>query len=360
MNPQAAINSAGQHQPVVGFSHAKHLKIQPACVTCHQQTANSIRTSDHSAPTHAACIACHQGDFLPAAQKCDRCHQALNSVVPEKNQPLPGLKFSHRLHGERKVPCSKCHGDLQKAEPRQPNMDSCIDCHRQKGMVRGCDHCHKTDGTGHLQTHFGDFRLQPNQRVLWEIDHNATFVQQHGREAQKDPTLCQECHSPSTCVTCHQTSRRMGIHPGDYLRHHAVEARHDELKCQSCHQPSTFCLDCHARAGVTIAPGPRQFGKKGRSNRIHPRGFVGRPGALRNANHHAFAARTNLSNCVSCHQENDCVRCHAMNAPSSLRASPHPPQFHCGRALDASARGCLKCHSDLETLRRLCETHGLK
>jgi hypothetical protein len=58
--------------------------------------------------------------------------------------------------------------------------------------------------------------------------------------------------------------------------------------------------------------------------------------------------------CVSCHQEQDCVRCHSAGAPDSLRANPHPVGFRCGTLLRSNPRSCMKCHQDQGALEAAC------
>ena len=85
----------------------------------------------------------------------------------------------------------------------------------------------------------------------------------------------------------------------------------------------------------------------------------------RSPSHHAWEAQRNLNACVSCHQERDCMACHATRAvggrgtwppiKAGVGANPHPTGFasRCRRALQQNARPCLTCHhpSDQELLK---------
>ena len=183
-------------------------------------------------------------------------------------------------------------------------------------------------------------------------DHSAPdFGAGHGRQAAAAPDTCASCHAESACSACHDgVVRPLEIHPADYLSTHAAPARRNDPDCTKCHRLATFCVTCHTQAGVTDRPGRYEFA--GRA--FHPAGWVDYLGG---PSDHGTEARRNLRACVGCHEEDTCVRCHSTDATATLRASPHPPGFdrHCGRALDANARGCAKCHRDRAALERLCD-----
>jgi hypothetical protein len=111
----------------------------------------------------------------------------------------------------------------------------------------------------------------------------------------------------------------------------------------------SFCLSCHQRLGLVASGAPRAMAQRGN---VHPPASVWTTGA-RGPSHHSVAARRNLAECVSCHQERDCIRCHAAGTVSSRQMSPygsglnpHPPTFaaNCRNYWARNPRPCLACH----------------
>jgi hypothetical protein len=145
--------------------------------------------------------------------------------------------------------------------------------------------------------------------------------------------------------------RPRNVHPNDFLSLHAVAARQNSPDCSSCHRAQSFCLGCHQRVGVTLSGPAENFAGRGR---FHPPKAVWTDGSM-GSQHHGSEARRNLSACVSCHTESDCVLCHATaelggglsgRGASGASLSPHGPGFsaHCRGALRRNARSCLTCH----------------
>ena len=102
-----------------------------------------------------------------------------------------------------------------------------------------------------------------------------------------------------------------------------------------------FCGECHARLGLAQISAPRA-----RTGRFHPPSFV---------DAHGEEARRAMTQCASCHVEQDCVACHgALGIGAGF--SPHPPGFasRCGRALEQNQRACTICHGDAAALRARC------
>ena len=57
---------------------------------------------------------------------------------------------------------------------------------------------------------------------------------------------------------------------------------------------------------------------------------------------HPQAARQDLESCVTCHQQNDCLRCHS--ATSGLRVNPHGPDFDASSMGSRNQAMCALCH----------------
>jgi hypothetical protein len=236
-----------------------------------------------------------------------------------------------------------------------PRMRGCFTCHQMPEPARGdasgeCTTCHLSDAAGRMRTEFPEGRLEP-PNWLFNAGHDADFLVRHKFVAGNNSELCVSCHSESYCTDCHDGRvRPRNVHPGDFLALHAIAARQNSPDCSSCHRAQSFCLGCHQRTGVTLSGPAENFAGRGR---FHPPKSVWTDGAM-GAQHHGSEARRNVSACVSCHTESDCVLCHATAelggglsgraAGSSL--SPHGPGFasRCRSALRRNARPCLTCH----------------
>ena len=71
---------------------------------------------------------------------------------------------------------------------------------------------------------------------------------------------------------------------------------------------------------------------------IHPPGWAD---LVPGPNHHAMTARNAMATCVSCHTEDECIRCHA---DQTLRVSPHGSGFKGGILQSRNSTSCKKCH----------------
>lgn len=215
------------------------------------------------------------------------------------------------------------------------------------GDAQRCTECHETLPDGRLRTRFPDRRLKPQSTWLG-LAHDQDWIVRHRWVAADRGDLCAQCHKERDCTSCHDgRNRPRAIHPNDWLTLHPQQARRSATDCQGCHALQTFCAECHARLGIsqTSAPEVRT------GARIHPPAAQW-TGAI---NQHGREAKRSLSACVSCHAEQDCVRCHA--AGINAARSPHPSGFRerCGALLAANSRACVACHgADLSSLRAAC------
>lgn len=357
------------------FAHAQHRGID--CARCHA-AATSARPGDRLLPAEAVCLECHPTPAgEAAAASCASCHLDYRpEVLPDPavttsarpmpaaiDWPVAALRFGHAPHLARGARCADCHGAVAgstSADQRfMPAMATCVDCHVAQGASLRCATCHPSGADGLLRTALPGGRLVPEGGFT--ADHRGDFATRHGPLARTGAGDCAACHGSPTsdpgCRDCHLGHvKPAALHPADYIRTHGVEAARDPASCVGCHRETSDCAVCHAQSGVALGVGPRAFGSTDGAARFHPVGFAGEAGAPPGPNHHQYAARRNLTACVSCHQEDDCVVCHSAGAPVSLSAgSPHPPGFSCAGALDANPRGCLKCHADRAALQRLCD-----
>jgi hypothetical protein len=194
------------------------------------------------------------------------------------------------------------------------------------------------------------------------LAHTPDFIEHHAALAASDSQACARCHTDSECADCHDARvRPRRVHPNDFLTLHAVAARTEGTACSSCHHGQAFCVNCHQRAGMSESGPVGNFSRRGR---FHPPASVWSSGP-RTAAHHAWEAQRNLTACVSCHQERDCVTCHATRAgggPGGLPAgaargtNPHPTGFEtrCRMAFADNPRPCLVCHDPAERALEVC------
>jgi hypothetical protein len=339
-------------------SHPAHRALP--CGRCHTQAAGSRRASDSLIPEEASCLPCHAAqirrDESGGGEACDTCHVGFGDegprVVPESRFPTPRLRFSHAAHVSRGMACNSCHEGIERTtiatRDHLPTMRRCFECHDGRGEApSACSTCHVTLPDGRLRTRFPEGQMNP-PRWLHGMRHDADWIVTHRWVGADHGDLCASCHAERDCADCHDGRvQRASVHPNDWLTLHAQQARRDEPRCTSCHSTQHFCLECHARVGVSpiSAPNVRAPG------RFHP------PPAewIHGGNGHGREARRSMSACVSCHVERDCTSCHgALGIGAGI--SPHPPGFldDCGALLEANPRACRTCHGDTTALADLC------
>ncbi|MEQ9503724.1 MAG: cytochrome c3 family protein [Deltaproteobacteria bacterium] len=340
-----------------------------SCTFCHENIEESAKSSDEDIPGHGTCDTCHDewiGDEDEPApiEKCGLCHTDLDarkgtvtsSVAKRMIVPKPNIIFPHSAHTEAEVACVECHDRVPTktvaTRDDYPTMDRCIACHEDRGVSTACTTCHLQTVSGRIQTKYSSGELKPNRYHLAAI-HEGDFLRTHAVPAQRDQKYCDNCHTKSECLECHDgIGRDVRYHPGDWISTHYLRARKDDMRCQSCHRFQTFCLNCHIRSGVasvttpdnvaqrrtirgngTIAPGPHPMGPE----------WTGVAGNL-GQNFHGFHAQRNIRACVSCHQEQYCLQCHTTGGLGGNPHGPNPQRLKGSTASKRNARACLKCH----------------
>ena len=149
----------------LAFTHGAHAARGVACTSCHAATAHSDRAAEDSLPGEDACTACHTIDRAHPSADCGSCHVGhTGSGLPAPLvAPPANLKFSHKLHAERGVPCARCHGDLARegagiaTRLDLPREATCLSCHEGKRCVT----CHIAGPGGLVRTDFPEGRLAP-------------------------------------------------------------------------------------------------------------------------------------------------------------------------------------------------------
>jgi len=365
------------------FSHVRHAGMGVLCTTCHARVTASDSATDRLLPAATTCDGCHGSDHadlnavLPGTAPrgaCAYCHLSHGpgdgNHVAAVDLPRPNLVFTHKRHLARGVPCARCHGEVGELElatrDQLPRMVGCLSCHQQTDSAgphaarSACTTCHLGElgdggehsrresfrgSGGRIRTVFASGTLKP-PRWLGGAQHTPDWLERHREVAAADSQLCASCHTEGYCTDCHDGRvRPRSIHPGDYLSMHPIEARMATTRCSSCHQEQSFCLTCHMRVGVTMSgpPGTQEAG------RFHPPKAVWSD-APRQAGHHAFEAQRNVSACVSCHTERDCVVCHGgLGIGGGM--NPHHAGFAstCRSQYRRNPRPCLVCHEPGES-----------
>lgn len=374
----------GEQTIPLAFDHALHLgKAKMQCDECHD-VAKSARPSDRNLPPERTCFDCHdvteespEKASPPAA--CATCHPGYTPTFPPDTAldetakasphppavefPTPSIVFSHQAHLTRGAACDACHKGVAQAGlatlEHMPMMDDCLACHDGKTAPATCATCHTARPDGVLITSLPGGKLTP-RGLFRNDDHRGDFARSHGPAAKADAAYCKNCHTESECSKCHTGHvKPLTIHAADYILTHPPEARRDDPQCSKCHRLQTFCRDCHLRSGVTAAVntglGFRDAANAGGLANFHSATFKG---DVTSPDHHMYEARRNLRQCVGCHEENDCLRCHATLARGgSSSNSPHPGGFErvCGRILKVNDRACRKCHTDMAALAAECD-----
>ncbi|WP_375773202.1 cytochrome c3 family protein [Archangium gephyra] len=345
-----------QHIPL-RFDHAQHLAAGAECVSCHEGVRASDSAKERNLPGHAECETCHdleaarKGEKTDPPSGCNTCHPGFDATVrvapPKVDVPPANLRFSHKVHVEKKVECTACHGtmtDVKLATRQQlPKMATCFECHDGNVASKQCNSCHPAEPSGRLQLTFPSGLLRPMQGNPLGLDHGPRYEFNHGSRASVDRQTCMSCHAESYCQSCHDALRKpLSVHPNDYLTLHPVQARMDSARCSSCHRMQSFCAACHERTGVGM---DADRSLRPRNVKVHPdyTAWVETPGPQ----HHGVVASRDIQQCVSCHREESCMSCHSERSVRR-QVNPHPDGFAaaCKRVAAANDRACLKCHTE--------------
>ncbi len=288
-----------------GFPHEKHSVFFAECTACHA----GVTTGDADAvyPEFATCGGCHDGNTGPV----------IEWQAPESR--ASSLAFDHAPHA---FDCATCHlpgGEDDLASMAYPEPESCFGCHApdtQHQQAEDCGFCH---------ARVTSFRL--TQDGAREPFHGVGFVNNHGAAASAGQPDCASCHAENTCAQCHEAQAEPDFHPVNFLASHGPEAYGRTSDCTSCHSSEAFCRECHVNLGME--------GGGGFVAPFHDNQAVW-------ILSHPQAARQDLESCVSCHQQNDCLRCHSGTA--GMRVSPHGPDFDPSAMRQRNQAMCTVCH----------------
>lgn len=324
---------------------SEHLAVSANCRTCHRTLAESREltpamidafpkppshrvagfASNH-APTSdaslAQCATCH------AQQSCVRCH-ANAASVPAIARLRPDARVAELMRGRAALyPTPASHdkadwaGSHAKAATR--SIASCANCHTQPS----CRTCHVGDRAPKVIAELPEPVPggAPGVALTQVTMHEANFLDHHKSGAASGRFNCTSCHEQRECTSCHEGASSRRYHPNDFVYRHPSEAFSQEQTCASCHRTETFCRNCHQQSGFATS------GAK--TGAVH----TGQPVWLLQ---HGEAARRGLTECTTCHQQRDCLRCHSSQG---LKVNPHGPDFD-AKAMSARAKQmCATCH----------------
>jgi len=384
----AVLLVVGFLQEPSSFDHPKHAKLFPSCTSCHRGAApDGARTSIW--PESASCVSCHDGTVEkrvtwgpPAAPRrsnlrfdhqaharavkanppaCTACHTEAGAARMEVRPPVTGRCLD--CHGIRTAhlaapdsACATCHLPLARAvtltradvasfpappshaDQRWPGREghgavsrsamaaNCSTCHAQ-------EFCYECHAGGAPPRTIAALASDPRSTALVAhrapASHGASFGDRHGSLAAANSQSCASCHVRSDCLDCHRTAAASGprYHADGFLARHPAAAYARETSCSDCHNERSFCASCHEQSGIVAARGLRTGYHDARPF------FV---------SGHGGAARQSLESCVSCHTQNDCLKCHSSIA--GRRFNPHGPGFDAERLRKKNGQMCTVCH----------------
>lgn len=145
------LRPAGATRQPVAFNHRLHVEeVELECNTCHEY----YETSQHSGlPGLEICMACHEEAMTesPEEQRLLELAASGQPAVFQKLFRMPDhVYYSHREHVTLAgIECETCHGDVADTTVPPPvtlvniTMDTCLDCHAERGVKTDCTHCHR-------------------------------------------------------------------------------------------------------------------------------------------------------------------------------------------------------------------------
>lgn len=139
-------------QPIA-FNHTVHLnEASLTCTDCHTDAATS---SFAGLPGKDMCLDCHdideEGGVHAEKDKLFAFADTANDI-PWRRIAVSGedVYFSHRRHvTAAKLDCLECHQDQPTLSKPPPTarlvmaMDTCIECHENRGVTGDCLACHR-------------------------------------------------------------------------------------------------------------------------------------------------------------------------------------------------------------------------
>ena len=382
---------------ILRFSHAVHrAEVAQAgdsatCLTCHAVT-DPPRRMVVAGPNPDRCVQCHahrsEAHITPTAA-CRTCHVPVAqatalSVVRISRFPKPAwhdatdFGSAHgKVAGNQAASCAICHA-----------RETCERCHANADRLSLITGLSRDGRIASLESGRAARYDAPSshQGEDWRDDHGAS--------ARLSAVSCANCHTQSSCETCHAggsgssrtairalpgTGVRAGlgvspsritlpVHPAGFPTRHGSSAASGGMNCTQCHSQK-LCAGCHS------APESRRFHNENFVERhavdvftngadcqtchntqrfcldCHRQSGIAAGAQMNAAFHnaqptwilsHGQAARTGMESCAACHRQNDCVRCHS--ATGGWGVNPHRPGFQASARASANSASCRWCH----------------
>jgi predicted CXXCH cytochrome family protein len=439
------------------FPHEKHDRLFPVCEGCHAGITTGDRGSVY--PEASDCAQCHDGERIervewqpPGARMtnvrfshqehatlversgetatCQSCHASGGAVARmEVGAPQPELCTSCHAHAAEthfaaSATCSACHAPLTElphlslsrvasfSRPSWHDEPAFISRHgREPARAASCATCHARETCERCHANGAQLPLvrglahDPRVRAL-ERGKTATYPTPsshddiswrlvHGERARAELATCANCHTRSSCTSCHMGGEgtinqvvaalplpvpgmatgvvvdrgRSSVHPVNFGTRHGIAASSGQTQCAQCHSSQT-CATCHAgqesrafhaanfveRHATDVFAGTSScqscHSTEAFCRDCHVKSGVASRTGMNSAFHtgqpmwilsHGQAARMGMESCASCHRQSDCVRCHSANGGWGV--SPHGPGFPASRLSARSSGSCAACHA---------------
>jgi len=317
---------AGPRRGNLRFDHVEHAREAktkaPACTACHTD-AGAPRMAVRP-PVVARCLDCHEirtAHLAAPDTACATCHLPLARAVSLTRADVAGFP-APPSHADPRWPSREGHG----AVARSTLSTNCATCHAQEF----CYQCHAGGSPPKsIAVLASDIRSTALATHRAPASHGANFADRHGALASASTQSCASCHVRSDCLDCHRTAAASGprYHGDGFLARHPAAAYARETSCGDCHNERSFCASCHQQSGIVAARGLRTGYHDARPF------FV---------SGHGGAARQSLESCVSCHTQDDCLKCHS--SIGGRRFNPHGPGFDAERLRKKNGQMCVVCH----------------
>jgi len=332
----------------ITFSHIKHAEM--ACEGCHTEAPKSRLSSDVLTPSMNVCAECHTHQE-PLISECSSCHLGL---PPGHSAPI---KTAEDWRAVKPAPfvLPRAQANLRFAHERHTSM-SCETCHQGRASeptlpsMDSCMSCHSPSADAAMpcaSCHttavqgMSATRLNPGLRVsLKPENHDLDWVARHGKIAMAMGNDCVSCHQEQDCASCHNAQMA-----SPFSVH---PPGFNVMHSVDARSNLTNCTSCHTVDGFCAECHTRSLVTT-RPPGAPPRLAFHPPGWVDSAGGHGMMARRNINDCASCHVENDCVSCHT-------GINPHPPEFRfqCKSLAVANPTSCAKCHLDLPRALTQC------
>ena len=180
------------------------------------------------------------------------------------------------------------------------------------------------------------------------------------RSTETTPTI-----PDTTCLKCHDPSRKVTVRFGTLINHPEHTKRNKS--CASCHlwtahpapgaeRPMLLmerCFACHGRTAAAKAPGTCDV--------CHPASFNLRPASHKPASawrtRHGKVALAKGQPCAICHDTAFCRGCHGLEMPHPAEWGKGKPPLH-STVAKLNRKTCTRCHADRPNLCTMCHHKG--